>query len=304
MLAALTDGWVARQIDSAFAPRAKNIARRKEGITGVSEFPDVREQRVDPFAGSTFAPCAPPRHAALRAARRTDGSLSFSTSKDLTSSAVEAAMQGATDRSTGSRLGFHKDPFEIMPLELRSFAEPFEELRDASDAWHAAHGKRPTVFLANMGPVSHHTARATYSKNFFEAGGFEVIGNDGFRDADAAADAFAESGATIAVICSSDKLYPELVPQLAGKLKAAGSKIGRAGGQSRRQRSGLASRRRRSIHLHQMRRAGHAARNAPRRRCPRNERSDRAMTVIPNFSEVPLLSRTGALRPAAPTAPP
>ncbi len=85
-------------------------------------------------------------------------------------------------------------------------------------------GKRPTVFLANMGPVSHHTARATYSKNFFEAGGFDVVTNDGFRDPEAAASAFAKSGASIAVICSSDKLYPELVPQLAGKLKTAGAR--------------------------------------------------------------------------------
>ena len=45
MLPASDTGWVAKQIDSAFAPR-KNIARRKEGITGVSEFPDVGEQPV------------------------------------------------------------------------------------------------------------------------------------------------------------------------------------------------------------------------------------------------------------------
>src|SRR5262245_53999156 len=46
MLQAIESGWVAKQIDSAFAPRARNIARRKEGITGVSEFPDVAERRV------------------------------------------------------------------------------------------------------------------------------------------------------------------------------------------------------------------------------------------------------------------
>jgi len=38
MLRAIRTGWVAEQLDSAFAPRAKNFARRKEGITGVSEF--------------------------------------------------------------------------------------------------------------------------------------------------------------------------------------------------------------------------------------------------------------------------
>ena len=37
---------------------------------------------------------------------------------------------------------------------------------------------RPTVFLVKLGPVSHHTARAAYSKNFFEAGGFEAV-NEG-----------------------------------------------------------------------------------------------------------------------------
>src|SRR5262249_22215418 len=100
---------------------------------------------------------------------------------------------------------------------------PFEELRDASDAWQATHGKRPRVFLANMGPVAHHTARATYAKNFFEAGGLEVVGK-GFKDAAAAARAFADSGATVAVICSSDKLHPEVVPQVAPKLKEAGAR--------------------------------------------------------------------------------
>ena len=46
MLAALRAGWIASQIDAAYAPRAKDIARRKEGITGVSEFPNVSEQSM------------------------------------------------------------------------------------------------------------------------------------------------------------------------------------------------------------------------------------------------------------------
>jgi methylmalonyl-CoA mutase len=97
-------------------------------------------------------------------------------------------------------------------------------LRDAADAWQASHGHRPRVFLANMGPVAHHSARAAYSKNFFEAGGFEVISNEGFAAEAEAAAAFAASGAAIAVICSSDKLYPELVPGVARRLKEAGAR--------------------------------------------------------------------------------
>jgi methylmalonyl-CoA mutase len=227
MLRAVRDGWVARQIDSAFAPRAKNLARRKEGITGVSEFPNVGEAPVVRPA---------PDRAALRAdaiCRLSSARLEDSRVQEQTADSsvtlspcplVTLSSAGASVGQLARALGFHDELTLIPPLTPHPFAEPFEDLRDASDAWQAIHGRRPRVFLANMGPVAHHTARATYAKNFFEAGGFEAVGNDGFKDADAAARAFAETGATVAVICSSDKLYPEVVPQLAPKLKAAGAR--------------------------------------------------------------------------------
>ena len=175
MLAALKSGWIAAEIDSAFAPRAKDIARRKEGITGVSEFPDVAQKpvRQPSIDMSALREAAAKRVAGVR---RVSPSLAqISNAKDRTATAVDAAAGGASIGQIARALGFHEEPLEIVPVELRSFAGPFEELRDASDAWAAIHGKRPSVFLANMGPVSHHTARATYSKNFFEAGGFDVV---------------------------------------------------------------------------------------------------------------------------------
>jgi methylmalonyl-CoA mutase len=220
---------VANLIDSAFAPRAKNLARRKEGITGVSEFPNIGEATIVRPAPDLDA-LRETAMARTAAARRATGVLS-----DLAYSAagrgggtrftttVEAAEQGASIGQLALALGFHADPTLLPPLTPHPFAEPFEELRAASDVWQAVHGQPPRVFLANLGPVAHHTARATYAKNFFEAGGFDVISNDGFRDADTAARAFAASGATVAVLCSSDKLYPEFVPQAAPKLKAAGA---------------------------------------------------------------------------------
>jgi hypothetical protein len=91
----------------------------------------------------------------------------------------------------------------------RRTAEGFEALRDASDAALAREGRRPAIFLANMGRVAQHTARAMFAHNFFEAGGIEAITNAGFPDADAAADAFRASGARLAVICGSDPQYAE-----------------------------------------------------------------------------------------------
>jgi methylmalonyl-CoA mutase len=227
MLHAIQSGWVAKQIDSAFVPRAKNLARRKEGITGVSEFPNIGESPVVRRAPDRITLRAGAMQR-LAHARRIGSALralaaDWRDAGPITATAVEAAEQGASIGQMAAALGFHAEPTIIPPLTPHPFAEPFEALRAASDAWQATHGKRPRVFLANMGPVAHHTARASYAKNFFEAGGFEVIGNDGFRDADAAAKAFSQSGATIAVICSSDKLYPQVVPQLAPRLKAAGA---------------------------------------------------------------------------------
>jgi methylmalonyl-CoA mutase len=224
MLAVLESGWVSDQIAAAYAPRASDIARRKEGITGVSEFPNLAEDRVvhglpdiDALrkAAAKRVKTSRPRSALFAAGPSSDSK---------TAAAVTAAAKGATIGQLARALKFHISPAKIQPLVARSFAGPFEELRDATDAWQATHGRRPRVFLANMGPVSHHTARATYAKNFFEAGGFEVITTDGFQDADAAAAAFGESGATIAVICSSDKLYPNVVPKVAARLKAAGAR--------------------------------------------------------------------------------
>jgi methylmalonyl-CoA mutase len=222
MLAVLESGWINEQIAAAHAPRASDIARRKEGITGVSEFPNLAEERaVHPSldidglrkaAASRVKDCRPQKNTLVA-----DSSTDFK-------STVAAAEGGATIGQLAQAWEFHKSSASIVPLVARGFAEPFEELRDATDAWQAKHGRRPRVFLANMGPVVHHTARATYAKNFFEAGGFEVVNVDGFQDAEAAAAAFSESGAMIAVICSSDKFYSEVVPKVAARLKAAGAR--------------------------------------------------------------------------------
>jgi len=224
MLAAIQNGWVANQIDSAFAPRAKDIARRKEGITGVSEFPNVGEQRVARPEPDRAALRTAASERVASARRENEAVTALGSASEQTAVAIEAAEAGASIGQMARALGFHVEHTDITPLAPHGFAEPFEELRDASDKWQATHGHRPRVFLANVGPVVHHTARATYSKNFFEAGGFDVVTNDGFADAEAAATAFTASGAKIAVICSSDKLYPDMVPQVAPKLKATGAR--------------------------------------------------------------------------------
>ncbi len=101
--------------------------------------------------------------------------------------------------------------------------EPFEALRDSSDAHLASHQARPCVFLGNLGPVAIHNARSTFASNAFAAGGIEALGNDGFSDVGELAEAFAQSGAHIACLCSSDQIYEREAAPAAEALKAAGA---------------------------------------------------------------------------------
>jgi methylmalonyl-CoA mutase len=115
------------------------------------------------------------------------------------------------------------------PLVPRRLAEPFELLRDASDARLAAKGARPCVFLANLGPIAAFNGRATFAKSLFEAGGVETLGNDGFAGPAAAAAAFKASGAALACLCSSDEIYAASGEEAARALRAAGARVWLAG---------------------------------------------------------------------------
>ena len=108
----------------------------------------------------------------------------------------------------------------LAPLRL---AAPFEALRDRSDEILKAKGKRPSVFLANLGTPADFTARATFAKSLFETGGIEAIDSEGFADPAALTAAFKTSGAALACLCSSDKVYAQRAEAAAKALQTAGA---------------------------------------------------------------------------------
>jgi methylmalonyl-CoA mutase len=114
----------------------------------------------------------------------------------------------------------------LVPHRL---SEPFEALRDASDARLKKIGARPKIFLANLGPIAVFTARTNFSKNFFEAGGIEAIFGPETEKNDDIIEAFRKSGAKLACLCSSDRFYADQGEQLARELKQAGAKLYLAG---------------------------------------------------------------------------
>ncbi|SEH31091.1 methylmalonyl-CoA mutase family protein [Magnetospirillum fulvum] len=187
MAAALINGSLAERIALSWAEREKNIARRKDSLTGISEFPNLHERPVErPLP-------------------------------DLKPLRAEAA--GALAGAGGAA----EPGVSIAPLPRHRLGEAFEALRDDAESFRNRTGNWPRLFLANLGPVASHTARATYAKNYFEAGGIETLSNDGFTDAAACVAAFKASGARIVALCGSDGLYDSHAVAFAQALKQAGA---------------------------------------------------------------------------------
>jgi len=113
----------------------------------------------------------------------------------------------------------------MPPLPFARSADGFEHLRDLSDAFKAKYGTAPKIFLANVGRVADFTARATFAKNFFEAGGLEAVMGAGGSDTAAITKDFNASAASLAVICSTDAVYAEQAVGLAKALKTAGAGV-------------------------------------------------------------------------------
>jgi methylmalonyl-CoA mutase len=230
MAKALLAGFPQEQVAALSAQRAKACAQRKDVFVGTNMYPNTTDE---PLVVSDID------HAALQQTRAKDlkayrngvdpqwrqsalEKLSQASAENRVENAVHAVLGGATLADLCGALCTKEtmDPL-IEPVKIERGAEAFEDLRRRSEAYAESTGTPPKVFLANMGPIPQHKARADFSRGFLEVGAFDVIGNDGFEDADQAIKAALDSGAQAVVICSTDKTYPALVPPLAKGIKDA-----------------------------------------------------------------------------------
>ena len=243
MPAALEEGPLRGWIAEAYSARLRNIAKRKDAVTGVSEFPQLHEEQP---------PREPDDHRQVlkESARRLESRQHSETrtrlleeitrdsgssqeapspfSMDRMNQILRAAEAGACILEMSKALNQGEAPERTEPLAPHPYAEPFEAMRDASDAFYDERGHRPSVVLVAVGPPAEYTARANFMSGFFEAGGFEVHTSATASGVDAAAESFrqvhTQHGADIAAICAADHRYPELVPALAPALHAAGAR--------------------------------------------------------------------------------
>jgi methylmalonyl-CoA mutase len=176
VFSALQAGLIQSKVAATRKARDTNIAKRRDVLTGASEFPNLNEANV----------------------------------------VVEMPAPAVRIEPSKAAISFEA----LAPMRL---AEPFERLRDRSDALLKISGKRPSVFLANLGTPADFTARASFARSFFETGGIAAIEAKGATDAVAIATDYTSSGAALACLCSSDKIYATDAIAAAKALRTAGA---------------------------------------------------------------------------------
>ena len=105
-------------------------------------------------------------------------------------------------------------------------SEVFEALRDRS----AAATKRPTVLLACLGTRRDFGGREGFTSNLYHVGGIDTVIAEG-TDPQVFVEALKKADTTIAVLCSSAKVYAEHGLAVARALKDAGAQEVRVAGQ-------------------------------------------------------------------------
>jgi methylmalonyl-CoA mutase len=233
MPACLQDGSIRAQIEATWSARRANIAKRKDAVTGVSEFAKIDEEPQPRRSGreGDFAARTVRRSAELRRTRGAVAGLkTLAAAEDahLVDACIGAAAAGATIDEISAAVPRRGEAARQAPLERHRDAEIFEVLRDAVDSYAEKSG-RPAVFLAAIGPIPEHKARSGYALNFFQAAGLRVLEDEGTGDAAPEraaaelAERFAASGARAACLCSSDDRYAQSAAAVARALKAKGA---------------------------------------------------------------------------------
>jgi len=225
---ALGSGKMVDAIHGVADEREKILSKRKAALVGVSEFPNLREDAIERASVSDKE-----LQALLKASLE---SLDLGANRDrllavaravkdegrapgaLTETCVEATSNGADMYSVATVLQHGQPDFHVEPILQWRESEIWERQRERSDRQEP----RPMAFLANLGPISSHTARATWAQNLLAAVGIDAVTSDGFEAADALAAAWKSSATGLAVICGSDADYETMLEPAVEALKKAG----------------------------------------------------------------------------------
>ena len=240
ILKALKEEYPQQQILEILKQRFKALDLRKDSAVGTNMYPNMTEELLDPRPEDV--PALKKELSEGVEKYRADMDKDFLKEKleelkaadtDIVEKAIAAFSAGATISEVCTARAAKADSIEVRKIYAHRWTERFEKLRFDTQAFKKETGKNVEIFLANMGPIPQHKARADFSTSFLQVGEFSVHLNNGFQDDEdkpgsrwdkcvEALKAGCDDKGTpydCAVICSTDATYPEDVPALAPRLK-------------------------------------------------------------------------------------
>ena len=216
-------------INQTAAERIKNISIRKDIIVGTNKYPNL-DEKIPSLAKND-------KLQLFNNETQINSNVNFNKKYNLIKSNFQSDFQNINEIIEAYNLGANfqdvinlmssdnLDKIEILPIKALKLTVMFEDLRTASENYKIKSGDFPTVFLVNYGSLSHYKARADFATDFFKVGGFKTINPSGFDSIEEATQSFINSNAQIAVICSTDEMYQDIVHKLTPSLKLANPNV-------------------------------------------------------------------------------
>lgn len=231
LIPALESGKVQGAVKEILEERFKNLATRKDRAVGNNMYPNMTEKPLE-VPEVDFDRIISERKTALavngkvRDNAYTEAVLAELGKRDaseigrLVTDSEKALLAGATLGELAAALTGGSKGEKIEAIAPHRWTERYEELRRRTEKFVADTGENVRIFLANMGPIPQHKARADFVTSFMQVAAFDVMTNNGFPTVEEAVKAALESGADVAIVCSTDATYPELAPAVTKGIKA------------------------------------------------------------------------------------
>lgn len=209
---AAKNGFIQSKINENLSKRLMNLAYRKEILIGVNKYPQPIE-----YAGKCFV-----NDETSESSQKTkdDAELLPINEHEIfqkENAIIEFAKKGGD--LFAIKLIENFDYFSILPLKEITEVDAFERLYNKSNKFKEKFGYRPRALLLNYGSIDDYRIRSDFAHDFLGVGGFEIVHSKPSCQIKDLATSFFDSNCEIAVICSSDKLYPQFVPQISSLIK-------------------------------------------------------------------------------------
>lgn len=215
--------------------RMKNVGSRKDVFVGINMFANLEEKKID-FDEADLDKKIDARIAKIyeevkqkdkadsaKCSCSCDKKCDCSSEHDthILDKISQYFVENGTIAEVYANMWTKGETLKVTPLVKQRATSKIEELRTKVENAEV----KPTIFLANYGPLAQFKARADFAKGFFEVGSFDVLNNLGYSDVDEMVKTALDSKSQIICICSTDDAYQEFVPDFVRKVKETNSEL-------------------------------------------------------------------------------